>query len=127
VIGTKVRALGDRGAPRDLIDVFAASRRWSTADLEEFGRHHAHGRFESEDLQANLTGAEWTDDEAFAAYGLDEAAITALRTWALERADDPTRLAGARELVPARGDVRWLGMGIATTSEVLISCPWTGQ
>lgn len=27
VIGTKVRALGDRGAPRDLIDVFAASRR----------------------------------------------------------------------------------------------------
>lgn len=35
VIGTKVRALGDRGAPRDLIDVLAASQRWSTADLEE--------------------------------------------------------------------------------------------
>jgi len=35
VIGTKVRALADRGAPRDLIDVFAASRRWNTADLEE--------------------------------------------------------------------------------------------
>lgn len=46
VIGTKVRALADRGAPRDLIDVFAASRRWSTADLEEFGRRHARGRFE---------------------------------------------------------------------------------
>ncbi|MEU5541453.1 hypothetical protein AB0G85_03535 [Streptomyces sioyaensis] len=27
VIRTKVRALADRGAPRDLIDVFAASRR----------------------------------------------------------------------------------------------------
>jgi hypothetical protein len=93
VIGTKVRALADRGAPRDLIDVFAASLRWSTADLEEFGRRHARGRFESEDLQANLAGAEWTDDEAFAAYGLDEAAITALRTWALEWADDlATRL-----------------------------------
>jgi predicted nucleotidyltransferase component of viral defense system len=27
VIGTKVRALADRGAPRDLIDVFAADRK----------------------------------------------------------------------------------------------------
>ncbi|MGM9386951.1 nucleotidyl transferase AbiEii/AbiGii toxin family protein [Streptomyces antibioticus] len=88
VIGTKVRALADRGAPRDLIDVFAASRRWPNAELEEFGRRHARGRFEREDLQANLTGAEWTDDEAFAAYGLDEATITALRAWALQWADD---------------------------------------
>ncbi len=80
VIGIKIRALADRGAPRDLIDVFAASRRWTNAELEEFGRRHARGRFEREDLQSNLTGAEWTDDEAFAAYGLDDAAITALRT-----------------------------------------------
>lgn len=29
VIGTKVRALATRGAPRDLINVFAASRRWT--------------------------------------------------------------------------------------------------
>jgi len=88
VIGTKVRALADRGAPRDLIDVFAASRRWSNAELEEFGRRHARGRFEREDLQSNLTGAEWTDDEAFAAYDLDDATITGLRTWAVEWADD---------------------------------------
>lgn len=67
VIGTKVRAPADRGAPRDLIDVFAASQRWTTAELEEFGRRHARGRFEREDLQASLVGAEWTDDEAFAA------------------------------------------------------------
>lgn len=87
VIGTKVRALADRGAPRDLIDVFAASRRWSTADLEEFGRRHARGRFEREDLQASLTGAEWTDDEAFAAYGLDGSTISALRAWAVDWAD----------------------------------------
>lgn len=93
VIGTKVRALADRGAPRDLIDVFAASRRWTIAELEEFGRRHARGRFEREDLQANLTGAEWTDDVAFAAYGLDEATIAALRTWALKWADNlATRL-----------------------------------
>jgi hypothetical protein len=52
-----------------------------------FGRRHARGRFEREDLQSNLTGAEWTDDEAFAAYGLDDATITALRAWAVEWAD----------------------------------------
>jgi predicted nucleotidyltransferase component of viral defense system len=88
VIGTKVRALADRGAPRDLIDVFSASRRWSNSELEQFGRRHARGRFEREDLQSNLTGAEWTDDEAFAAYGLGDATITALRRWAVEWADD---------------------------------------
>ncbi|MFD4549480.1 nucleotidyl transferase AbiEii/AbiGii toxin family protein [Streptomyces sp. NPDC058466] len=88
VIGTKVRALGDRGAPRDLIDVFAASQRWTTADLEEFGRRHARGRFEQEDLQANLAGAEWTDDEAFTAYGIDETTISALRAWAVAWSDD---------------------------------------
>ncbi|MFG2439827.1 nucleotidyl transferase AbiEii/AbiGii toxin family protein [Streptomyces sp. NPDC048508] len=88
VIGTKVRALADRGAPRDLIDVFAASSRRSTAELEEFGRRHARGRFDREDLQANLAGAEWIDDEAFAAYGLDDSAITVLRSWAVEWADD---------------------------------------
>ncbi|MFB9738394.1 nucleotidyl transferase AbiEii/AbiGii toxin family protein [Streptomyces thermocoprophilus] len=58
VIGTKVRALADRGAPHDLIDVFAASRHWSNAELEEFGRRHARARFEREDLQSGLTGAE---------------------------------------------------------------------
>ncbi|WPW31944.1 hypothetical protein P6B95_34170 [Streptomyces atratus] len=72
------RAPGDAGL---------ASRRWTTAELEEFGRRHARGRFEREDLQSNLTGAEWTDDEAFAAYGLDDATITALRAWAVEWAD----------------------------------------
>ncbi|MGX1543665.1 hypothetical protein [Streptomyces adustus] len=30
----------------------------------------------------------WSDDEAFAAYGLDDAAVTALRAWAVEWADD---------------------------------------
>ncbi|MFI8888228.1 hypothetical protein [Streptomyces sp. NPDC053813] len=36
----------------------------------------SRSRFEREDLQSNLTGAEWTGDEAFAAYGLDEVAIS---------------------------------------------------
>lgn len=91
VIGTKVRALADRGAPRDLIDVYAASRRWALADLEEFGRRHARDRFDLEDLQANLNGAEWTDDVYFAAYGLDDHTIHALRVWAQEWASDLAR------------------------------------
>jgi predicted nucleotidyltransferase component of viral defense system len=33
VIGTKVRTLADRGAPRDLIDVYVASRRWTNVEL----------------------------------------------------------------------------------------------
>lgn len=41
VIGTKVRALADRGAVRDLIDVHAASCLHTTADLETLGRRHA--------------------------------------------------------------------------------------
>ncbi|MFJ4851498.1 MULTISPECIES: hypothetical protein [unclassified Streptomyces] len=60
----------------------------STTDLEEFGRRHA-GRFEREDIHADLAGAEWTDDEVFAAYGLDDATIAALRSWAVEWADEP--------------------------------------
>ncbi|MGC0407399.1 hypothetical protein RKD31_000642 [Streptomyces sp. SAI-163] len=105
VIGTEVRALADHGAPRNLIDVFAASRRWNTADLEEFGRRHARGRFESEDLQANLAGAEWTDDEAFAAYGLDGATVTALRTWALEWADDLAAACSKSPMIPTPTDL----------------------
>lgn len=79
--------------------MFAASRHRTNAELEEFGRRHARGRFER-DLQANLTGADWTDDEAFAAYGLDDATITALRTWAANWADDLAArlLEEAREL-----------------------------
>jgi len=68
--------------------VFAASRRWTSGELEEFGRRHARGRFEREDLHVNLAGAEWTDDEAFVAYGLDDEAIAALRSWAVQWADD---------------------------------------
>ncbi|MDX3696716.1 hypothetical protein PV726_41990 [Streptomyces europaeiscabiei] len=79
MIGTKVHTLADRAAPRDPIDVFAPCRHWSNAELEEFGRRHARSRFECEDLQSNLTGAEWTEHKAFAAYGLEDTTITTLR------------------------------------------------
>ncbi|MFF7443490.1 nucleotidyl transferase AbiEii/AbiGii toxin family protein [Streptomyces sp. NPDC008122] len=88
VVGTKVRALADRGLARDLIDVRAAADRWSHAELEELGRRHARDGFDLSDLQARLAGADWIDDTEFAAYGLDDHQTIELRQWAQEWADD---------------------------------------
>ncbi|MEU1481795.1 nucleotidyl transferase AbiEii/AbiGii toxin family protein [Streptomyces sp. NPDC001668] len=88
VVGTKVRALADRGLARDLVDVQAAADRWSHIDLEQLGRRHARDSFDLRELQARLGGADWIDDTEFAAYGLDEPAITELRRWAQSWADD---------------------------------------
>ncbi|WP_151771047.1 nucleotidyl transferase AbiEii/AbiGii toxin family protein [Streptomyces abyssomicinicus] len=88
VVGTKVRALAERGAPRDALDVFAASRRWTTADLEHFGRLHARGRFDLEELQSRLTGVAWLDPLEFEQYGAGEDIVDALLAWAQRWADD---------------------------------------
>ncbi|MFD7445685.1 nucleotidyl transferase AbiEii/AbiGii toxin family protein [Streptomyces sp. NPDC059909] len=88
VVGTKVRALADRGLARDLIDVRAAADRWSHIELEELGRRHARDTFDLTDLQARLSGADWIDDTEFAAYGLDDDTITELRRWAQTWSDD---------------------------------------
>jgi hypothetical protein len=45
VIGTKVRALANRGYPRDLIDVHAAASIRPLAELESLGRLHARDEF----------------------------------------------------------------------------------
>ncbi|MFF8566745.1 nucleotidyl transferase AbiEii/AbiGii toxin family protein [Streptomyces albidoflavus] len=98
VVGTKVRALADRGLARDLIDVRAAADRWSRAELEGLGRRHARDSFDLTDLQARLGGSDWIDDSEFAAYGLDESSIAALRSWAQEWSDDiAERLVEAEE------------------------------
>ncbi|GAA3785579.1 nucleotidyl transferase AbiEii/AbiGii toxin family protein [Streptomyces chiangmaiensis] len=88
VIGTKVRALADRGTVRDLIDVRAASRHRSTADLESLGRRRAPDEFSLENLRDRLTGADWYEDEDYAAYGLTSRQIEELKTWALAWAQD---------------------------------------
>ncbi|CAL9628551.1 hypothetical protein [Streptomyces sp. enrichment culture] len=41
----------------------------------------------------------WTDDEAFAAYGLDDATINALRAWALEWADGLAAVSSKRPTI----------------------------
>jgi hypothetical protein len=89
VIGTKVRALADRGLPRDLIDIRAAALLCSNAELESLGRRHAwEEEFSLSELKDRLDGAEWYDDQAFAEYGLSADEIADLRRWALSWADD---------------------------------------
>nr|WP_157955380.1 nucleotidyl transferase AbiEii/AbiGii toxin family protein [Streptomyces noursei] len=88
VIGTKARALADRGAVRDLIDVHAATRHRTTADLEHLGRRHARFEFSLHDLHDRLTGAEWWDVQDFTDYGLSHEQVEDLRAWALAWAHD---------------------------------------
>ncbi|MFG2668362.1 nucleotidyl transferase AbiEii/AbiGii toxin family protein [Streptomyces sp. NPDC048387] len=88
VIGTKVRALADRGTPRDLIDVHAASQHRTLHELERLGERHARDEFHLTDLRDRLAGAEWIDDDEFTAYGLTSPETAALRTWALNWATD---------------------------------------
>lgn len=91
VIGTKVRALADRGYPRDLIDIHAASRIRSQGELERLGRRCAWDEFSLEGLATRLSSAEWRADEEFSAYGLAEDEIADLRRWAQTWADDINR------------------------------------
>lgn len=88
VIGTKVRALAERGLARDALDVYAASQRWTRADLEEFGRRHARDSFGLRELQERLVGVDWIDDAEFEAYGTQPEVTGALRVWAQEWADE---------------------------------------
>ncbi|MEV6588300.1 hypothetical protein [Streptomyces acidicola] len=88
VIGTKVRALTDRGLARDLVAVHAAADLWSLTELEELGRRHALDAFDLADLQSRLEGIEWIADRVFTGSGLDEQAIMALRQWAQSWAGD---------------------------------------
>ncbi|MGW2644223.1 nucleotidyl transferase AbiEii/AbiGii toxin family protein [Streptomyces sp. NPDC001393] len=87
-VGTKIRALYDRGAAVDLVDARAAAARFSFPDLEELGRRHAHDPFDLPTLQSRLTGTDFYSDADFIRYGLDEAEVVALRAWAQRWSDD---------------------------------------
>ncbi|MFI5684439.1 nucleotidyl transferase AbiEii/AbiGii toxin family protein [Streptomyces sp. NPDC051636] len=87
-VGTKIRALYDRGAAVDLIDARAAADRFSLPRLEELGRRHAHDPFDLPTLQSRLTGTDFYADQEFLRYGLDEPQISALRAWAQHWSDD---------------------------------------
>jgi hypothetical protein len=83
-IGLKMRALHDRTAHRDFIDVRAAAvAGYSIQDLERFGRRHTPD-FAVTDLADRLGAVADLNDRGFAAYGLNDETITELRSWAAE-------------------------------------------
>ncbi|GAB7101770.1 hypothetical protein JCM4814A_00840 [Streptomyces phaeofaciens JCM 4814] len=88
VIGTKVRALADRAAARDFIDVRAAARDHTITDLEQLGQRHGRGQFRLDDLCDRLGAAQWIDDVEFEAYGLSPEEISDLRQWAQQWVSD---------------------------------------
>ncbi|WP_086867120.1 nucleotidyl transferase AbiEii/AbiGii toxin family protein [Streptomyces viridochromogenes] len=88
VIGTKVRALADRGTARDVVDVYLAAPGWTFPDLEEQGRRHAWDALDPADLQSRLEATDLLDDREFTARGLPEDAVPALRRWIRAWADD---------------------------------------
>ncbi|MFE0347273.1 nucleotidyl transferase AbiEii/AbiGii toxin family protein [Streptomyces griseoluteus] len=87
-VGTKIRALYDRGAAVDLIDARAAAEHYSLPELEELGRRHAHDAFDLPTLQSRLTGTDFYSDFEFLRYGLPREEVGPLRTWAQHWSDD---------------------------------------
>ncbi|UXY33030.1 hypothetical protein [Streptomyces sp. HUAS TT20] len=82
------RALADRGAARDLIDVHAAAATRTLRDLERLGERHGRGEFRLQDLRERLGGVDWIDDDEFAVYGLTPEETAALRIWAQHWVND---------------------------------------
>ncbi|MFJ3643887.1 hypothetical protein ACIPRD_29675 [Streptomyces sp. NPDC090108] len=87
-VGTKIRALFDRGAAVDLIDARAAADRFSLPGLEELGRRHARDPFDLPTLQSRLTGTDFYSDHDFVRYGLTGPQVAGLRAWAQHWSDD---------------------------------------
>lgn len=83
-----VRALGDRGLPADVVDVFAARRHYSAVELEQLGLRDGGTDCDLFGLRDRLESVVWVSDEEFAAHGLDAAEIAELRRWALEWESD---------------------------------------
>jgi hypothetical protein len=88
-VGLKMRALHDRAAHRDFIDVHAAATRsgYTYPDLERVAVMHTP-HFASADLADRLEAVELRDDRTFYGYGLDDAKIAEVRRWALGWAAD---------------------------------------
>ncbi|HEX6451219.1 MAG TPA: nucleotidyl transferase AbiEii/AbiGii toxin family protein [Trebonia sp.] len=99
VIGTKMRALANRGYPRDLIDIHAAAHIRSVFELESLGHLHEWDEFSLEDLVARLEGSAYIEDEDFAGYGLTAGETEKLRSWAQAWADDISRRLYTENLV----------------------------
>ncbi|MGW1727789.1 nucleotidyl transferase AbiEii/AbiGii toxin family protein [Streptomyces sp. NPDC002306] len=87
LIGTKVRALGDRGLARDAIDVHAARHLYTIPQLENLAARRPE-EFDLHELHDRLESLEWISDAEFEAYGMDAAHIAELRHWAQKWLED---------------------------------------
>ncbi|WBB72758.1 nucleotidyl transferase AbiEii/AbiGii toxin family protein [Micromonospora sp. WMMD1128] len=106
-VGLKVRALHDRAAHRDYIDVHAANGRLAWSELERLGARHTAG-FSLDELADRLGGVIERDIRTFHSYGLTEPQVDELRTWALRwEADIRRRLANGETGPPGIPDDDW--------------------
>ncbi|SCF36220.1 Nucleotidyl transferase AbiEii toxin, Type IV TA system [Micromonospora viridifaciens] len=80
-IGLKMRALHDRAAHRDFIDIRAANARLACVELERLGARHTAG-FSLEELADRLGAVAERDERGFRSYGLSDSDIDELRSWA---------------------------------------------
>ncbi|MEG3632300.1 nucleotidyl transferase AbiEii/AbiGii toxin family protein [Micromonospora palythoicola] len=104
-VGLKMRALHDRAAHRDYIDVHAANNRLSWHEIEKLGAQHTAG-FSLEELADRLGSISERDPRTFRSYGLGDDDIETLCRWAIAwEADIRSRLAnGETGPVPVAGD-----------------------
>lgn len=86
-VGLKVRALQDRGFPRDVIDVYSARDLYTTRELEQLGAQHDDD-FDLEELHGRLEAVTFTSDHEYRAYGMTDVQITELRSWAQQWQND---------------------------------------
>ncbi|SIR37843.1 hypothetical protein SAMN05421833_108166 [Microbispora rosea] len=84
-VGLKVRALQDRGLPRDFADVAAVSGLYSFRLLEQLGARY-DDEWRVEDLVERLETVDLLADEAFG--GLDEEGVADVRRFAYAWAED---------------------------------------
>ncbi|GII80078.1 hypothetical protein Sru01_50600 [Sphaerisporangium rufum] len=91
-VSLKMGALHDRGLPRDLIDVHAATMFFSNIELVSMAKRALGDDFFYEDLRDQLDHAAVYSDEEFTVYGCREDQITAIKAWAQQWADHLGRL-----------------------------------
>ncbi len=83
VVALKVGALHDRGVVRDYIDIHAASKLFSEADLVTMARSVLDDEFRLECLRDQLDRVQMYPDEEFAVYGLDASQASEIKAWAI--------------------------------------------
>ncbi|MEU5324121.1 nucleotidyl transferase AbiEii/AbiGii toxin family protein [Streptomyces sp. NPDC021056] len=86
-VGLKVRALHDRGFPRDVIDVFSARELYTIGELERLGAQHDE-EFDLEELHGRLEAVDFTSDREYAAYDMSPEQIIELRAWVQDWLDE---------------------------------------